>query len=132
MGNSFVRERRGISWKDRTLASVTAPPIPLMVIFGLVVLLMCLATYSDYKAQAERTVIGFKLLLFLSPVLIILMVHLMIVSNRWFYYVRGSRPVSESINQEGSSPWGLVLVVLLLLVLVYYHSSIQSTWFRTL
>ncbi|KAL3505397.1 hypothetical protein ACH5RR_035238 [Cinchona calisaya] len=129
MDNSFVRERRGISWRDQTLASISAPPMPLMVVFGVVILLMYLASYSDYKAQVERRMTGLKLLLFLLPVLLILMVHLMMVSNRWFY-VGGVRPVSESINQEGSSPCGLILVVLLLLVLVYYQSSFQSSWFR--
>lgn len=101
MDNSFVRERREISWMDQTLASISLPPMPLMVIFGLVVLLMYLGSYWDYKAQVERSVIGFKLFLFLLPVLVILIVHLMLVSNRWFHYIRGSRPVSDqSMSQE--------------------------------
>ena len=132
MGNWFVTEGRGTSWRDQTLASVSLPPAPLMVIFGLVAALMCMASYWDYKAQMERTMTGFKLFLFLLPLLLILMVHLMMLSRRWFY-IRGLRPVSDqSTSQQGSSspPWGLVLVVLLLLVLVYYHSSFQSSWFR--
>lgn len=127
-----MKGRRGISWRDQTLASSSPPPFPLMVFFGLVILLMYFATYSHYRAQAERSMLGFKLLLFLLPLLLILFVHLVML-NRWIYI--GSTRInydSSSSQDDGgsSSPWGLALFVMVVLVLVYYHSSAQHTWFR--
>lgn len=142
----LLRGRRAVSWREQTLESVSSPPpMPLIVLFGVVMLLMCLASYSDYRAQAQRAMISFKLLLFLLPVLLILFMHLTMVFKRWFYYMGlgGARSSSRlgynygplpwwssSIHGDGSSPWGLALVVLMLLVLVYYHSSVQYIWFR--
>lgn len=137
----LLRGRRGVSWREQTLESAVSspPPMPLMVFFGVVMFLIYLANYSEYKAQTQRTMIGFKLLLFLLPVLLILFMHLTVVFNRWFYYLGGRSTASSRMaynynnygsGGEGSSPWGLAMVVLMLLLLVYYHSSVHYTWFR--
>ncbi|CAI9116937.1 OLC1v1018233C1 [Oldenlandia corymbosa var. corymbosa] len=127
----MLRERRpGISWRDQTLASLSAPPLPLMVIFGVVVLLLYLATSSDYKSQVEKSLAGFKVLLFLLPLVLILVVHVMMVSERWLNNLRYSRLFGAPEGGGGGSPVLLLLVVVGLLVLVYYHSLIKSSWFH--
>lgn len=123
----FVRERRGVSWKDQTLDSVAAPPLPLVVFLGLFVMLLYFATYSEYKEKIERSKMGFKLGLFLLPVVGITVVYLIMLHRRWWRYTfGGSTPMYQAVAVEGSSPWGLLLVVGLLLVMVHYQSSFRS------
>lgn len=129
----FIGERRGVSWRDQTLESISAPPLPLIVLFGLVIFLISMNTYSEYKATIERSKASLKLLSILLPFLVILLVYILLNSNRWFYPVGFSRPVIYHLaSQEGGSPWGLVLLLVLLLVMVHYQDSFQSTWFRIL
>ncbi|KAG5613477.1 hypothetical protein H5410_024758 [Solanum commersonii] len=130
----FIGERRGVSWRDQTLESLSAPPLALIVLFGLVIFLMSMSTYSEYKATVEKSKASMKLMSFLLPFLIILLVYIMIDSNRWFYPYGGvTRPVVYHLaSQEGGSPWGIALLLVLLLVMVHYQDSFQSTWFRIL
>uniref|UniRef100_K4BVM5 Uncharacterized protein n=1 Tax=Solanum lycopersicum TaxID=4081 RepID=K4BVM5_SOLLC len=51
----FIGERRGVSWRDQTLESISAPPLALIVLFGLVIFLMSMSTYSEYKATVEKS-----------------------------------------------------------------------------
>ncbi|CAA2963797.1 Hypothetical predicted protein [Olea europaea subsp. europaea] len=125
----FMRGRRGVSWRDQTLDSISAPPLPLLVFFGLLIMLMFLASYSHYKAEVEKSKMNLKLLFFLLPLLVILMLNFM-VDNRWWFYAGISPPAYETVRQEGSAPWGLLLLLVFLLVMVQYQSSIQSSWFR--
>ncbi|KAK4429379.1 hypothetical protein Salat_1238300 [Sesamum alatum] len=127
----FVRERRGASWKDQTLDSLSAPPLPLMVFFGLFIMLMSLATYSEFKERVERSKMGFRFGLLLLPLVGVLVVNIMMIHRRWWRYAFGvRRSVYEAVANDGSSVVGLVVVLVLLLVLVYYQSSFQSAWFR--
>ncbi|CAN4093988.1 unnamed protein product [Withania somnifera] len=129
----FIGERRGVSWRDHTLESLSAPPLALIVLFGLVIFLMSMSTYSEYKATVEKSKASMKLLSFLLPFLIILLVYIMIDSNRWFYPYGVTRPVVYHLaSQEGGSPWGIALLLVLLLVMVHYQQSFQSSWFRIL
>ncbi|XP_011083589.1 uncharacterized protein LOC105166067 [Sesamum indicum] len=127
----LVRERRGASWKDQTLDSLSAPPLPLLVFFGLFIMLMSLATYSEFKERVERSKMGFRLGLLLLPLVGVLVVNIMIIHRRWWRYAFGvRRSVYEAVANDGSSVVGLVVVLALLLVMVYYQSSFQSAWFR--
>ncbi|KAG6435339.1 hypothetical protein SASPL_100210 [Salvia splendens] len=128
----FVRERRSVSWKDRTLDSVAAPPLPLVVFLGLFIMLLCFATYSDCKERIERSKMGMRLGLFLVPVVgTVVVANLMMLRRSWWRYaLAGSPPMHRAAAVEGSSPWGLLAVVGLLLVMVHYQSSFQS-WFRS-
>ncbi|KAL2522251.1 hypothetical protein Fot_26263 [Forsythia ovata] len=126
----LVRDRRGIGWRDQTLDSISPPPLPLLVFFGLLIMLMFLASYSNYKAQVEKSKMDLKLLLFLFPFLVILMLNFM-VDNRWWYYAGIPTPAYETVRQEGTTPWGLLLLVVFLLVMVQYQSSFKSSWFRS-
>ncbi|KAI3460401.1 hypothetical protein Pfo_017064 [Paulownia fortunei] len=127
----FVRERRGMSWKDQTLDSISAPPLPLMVFFGLLIMLVYFATYSELKERVERRKTGFRFGLLLLPMVVILVVNMMMLRRRMLRYNFGvPRPVYDAVAEERSSASSLLLVLLLLLVMVHYQSSFQSTWFR--
>ncbi|KAK3007665.1 hypothetical protein RJ639_014307 [Escallonia herrerae] len=71
----FMRERRGISWTDQTLASISAPPLPLLVFFGLVMILLSIPIVLDLKAQMERAMVVMRIILYLSAVGLVLILH---------------------------------------------------------
>lgn len=127
----FIGERRGVGWRDQTLESIAAPPLALIVLFGLVIFLMSMSIYSEYKETVEKSKASMKLLSILLPFLLILLVYILIDSNRWFYPYGVTRPVAYHLaSQEGGSPWGIALLLVLLLVMVHYQKSFQSNWFR--
>ncbi|WJX36299.1 hypothetical protein P8452_24194 [Trifolium repens] len=69
-------KRRGPEWKQSWrgksmhMASVSAPPFHLLMIFGIVVTLLCHKTYNQFKAQLHNTAINFQFFLFFFPFLL--------------------------------------------------------------
>jgi len=53
------------------MASVSAPPFHLLMVFGIVVSLLCFSQYNHFKAQLHNsTAINFQLLIFFFPFLL--------------------------------------------------------------
>ncbi|RRT70326.1 hypothetical protein BHE74_00058315 [Ensete ventricosum] len=131
----FFGERRGPQWKhgwrEQTLSSLSLPPPQLIAIFAIVILFLSVSWYADCKTQVRRTEIGFRFLLFLLPAALIVVARY--VARDGGFVFRLPRGRRESIHRAGgSSPWGVLLLVLLLLVMVSYQSSFHSQWFRPL
>ncbi|CAL9164518.1 uncharacterized protein LOC135672581 [Musa acuminata AAA Group] len=130
----FFAERRGPQWKhgwrEQTLASLSLPPPQLIAIFAIVILFLSVSWYGDYKTQVRRTETSFRFLLFLLPAALIVIARY-VVRDSWFVF-RLPRARRESIHPAGSSPWGVLLLVLVLLVMVSYQSSFHAQWFRPL
>ncbi|KAK1388532.1 hypothetical protein POM88_016710 [Heracleum sosnowskyi] len=125
----FTRERRGVSWMDQSLESVSAPPGHLLMFFGLLMLVMYYSIRSDYEEKMKETKMELRLfLVILLPLLVILASH---VTINWYDVRDTSQVVYETLQEEGSSPWGVALVLLLVLFMANYHSSIHSAWFRS-
>ncbi|KAJ4723312.1 Transmembrane protein [Melia azedarach] len=80
----FFRERRGPAWKhgwtEQTLASVSAPPLPLLAIFGIIILLLTLSSYINYRLQMQQSMMQLKLFLLILPLLLILAAQLI-----WYF-----------------------------------------------
>ncbi|XP_031283249.1 uncharacterized protein LOC116141909 [Pistacia vera] len=123
----FFTERRGPAWKqgwaEQTLSSVSAPPLPLVAIFGIIFLLFWLSSYINYKLQMQHTMINLKVFLLFLPVLLIFAVQLT-ESFRPKTYRRPADVGSNFCNL----PWSVMVLVVLLLVMVSYHSHVQSMW----
>nr|DAD22385.1 TPA_asm: hypothetical protein HUJ06_023848 [Nelumbo nucifera] len=132
----FVTKRRGPEWKQgwtgQTLSSISAPPPPLLTIFAIVFLFLLLSRYTEYKAQMEQTMISFRFLLFLLPVLLIFIVRSMAFKHGMRFAFRQPRPEHDSIHRAGGSPWGVAALVIVLLLMISYQSSFHSNWFRPL
>ncbi|KAI3518055.1 hypothetical protein L2E82_36199 [Cichorium intybus] len=125
----FFRDRRsGLSWTDQTIGSISAPPMQLLALFALVILLMSMSSYTEFKVHIEREKMGLKLLFYLLPLALLLIADVM-MRYRWPYMVRAASLPIESVKQDGCPPWGVAFVVILVLVLVKYHSTVQSGWF---
>ncbi|GAU22128.1 hypothetical protein TSUD_310320 [Trifolium subterraneum] len=58
------------SWRGKSMASVSAPPFHLLMIFGIVVSLLCLSQYNHFKAQIHNTAVNFQFFLFFFPFLL--------------------------------------------------------------
>ncbi|XP_073119025.1 uncharacterized protein [Henckelia pumila] len=130
-------KRRGPEWKqgwtDQTLASISAPPLPLVAVFTIVIFLLSLSQYSTYKEHVQNSVISFKLLLFLVPVFLIFFMRSSLISGGGFDLSNFSQP-GRQVKREfargmAGFPWGMAVLVVVLLVLVSYQSTFQSKWF---
>ncbi|GJZ25849.1 hypothetical protein Tco_0570102 [Tanacetum coccineum] len=104
---------------------MSAPPMHLVALLGLVILLLSMSSYTEFKVHIEREKMGLKLLLFLLP-LALFVVTYVTMRHRLPYMVRAASTPSSSGKQDGTSPWGVAFLVILVLVLVKYHSSVQS------
>lgn len=112
------------------------PALPMHLCFFLLTLFMFLgfSWYLNYEPIMESIMDQLKLVLMVSPLLLLLVVHF--VSN----YGSGSGvlssliplPERESLHRAGGTPWGVGLVLVLVLFMVSYQSSFQERWFPLL
>ncbi|KAJ9186450.1 hypothetical protein P3X46_002022 [Hevea brasiliensis] len=121
-------ERRGWKqgWTEKTLASVSPPPFPLLAIFLIIFLLLFVSSYFNVKDQMQHTVINFKLFLLFVPVLLILLAQLL--SNFESFIFPVTKAHYGRIRRSWDLPWGMVALVVVLLVMVSYQSSFRSVW----
>lgn len=131
----FYPKRRGPEWKQgwtgQTLGSISTPPFPLLTIFGIVIFLLWLSQFTDYKARLHHSAINFQIFLFLLPLLLIFLMAS--YSTNWLLYFRLRPQQPDSVRHTGgSSPWGIAIFVLVLLMLLSYQSSFHSKWFGPL
>lgn len=122
------------SWTEQTLSSMSAPPLPLVAIFTIVIFLLSLSQYSAYKEQMQNTMINFKIFLFLLPVLLVFLLRSSLLSGGgWLNFgvspQQGGLVRRELARGMAGFPWGVAVLVVVLLVLVSFHSSFQSKWF---
>jgi len=131
----FYPKRRGPEWKQgwtgQTLASISAPPLPLLAIFAIVIFLLSISQYTNYKAQLQYSMINFQLFLLLLPILLIFLVLSGLTSGRFTLWpLRPDRDTAA--RRTGGSPWGVAILLVVLLLLVSYQSSFHSKWFGPL
>ncbi|TYG39694.1 hypothetical protein ES288_D12G036100v1 [Gossypium darwinii] len=126
--------RRGPQWKQgwsgQTLPSMSAPPLPLLTIFGIVLVLLWFSQYADYKAHLHSSAINFQLFLILLPVLLVFFMVSFSSSGRFAFWQH--RLERHTVHPSRGSPWGIAILVGLLFVLLFYQSSFQSKWFGPL
>lgn len=132
-------KRRGPEWKHgwtgQTLSNISAPPLPLLALFGIVVFLLAVSQYTNYKSRLNNTKINFQLFLLLVPVLLIFFMRSGLTSGRlrFNFWAPQLRPDSSAQRGgTGASPWGVAMLLVLLLVLVSYQSAFHSKWFAPL
>lgn len=93
-----------------------------------VVLFLGFSWYINYESMVEDLMDHLKLALMLSPLLLILAVHLLSrYQNHQPLPLPLPLPEHNSIHRAGGSPWGVALVLLLVFFMISYHSSIRET-----
>ncbi|XP_061373309.1 uncharacterized protein LOC133315659 [Gastrolobium bilobum] len=133
-----LKERRGPAWKQgwtiNTLYSISAPPLQLLSIVGIVMFLLFVPSYINFKSTVQTTTVSFHVFLLVLPVVLIFIAYyisrcgtrlVLPVPPSFFGRVRMRARTSET---GGSSPWGVAASVVLLLVLASYISNFRSMW----
>lgn len=124
-------KRRGPEWKQgwkgQTLTSISAPPLPLLAIFAIVIFFLTLTQFTNHKAKVQTASTHLQLFLFLLPLLLIFILLPGLTGGFFRFRVSGFN--HDLDRQGGASPWGVAVLVLVLLVLVFYQSSFHSKWF---
>lgn len=133
-----LKERRGPAWKQgwtiNTLSSISAPPLQLVSIVGIVMFLLFVPSYINFKSTVQTATVGFHLFLLFLPLLLIFIAYfvsrcgtrLVLPLPLWLLFGRRAR--REEAAGGSSSPWGVATLVVLLLVLASYLSNCRSMW----
>lgn len=112
--------------------------LPLHLCFFLVILFafVSFTWYVNYENIFEPLFDQIKFLLMLSPLLLLLVVHLLSYvdtssssPSRWFYV---PLPEQDSVHRGGGTPWGVALLLVLLLFMLSYQSDLRERWFPLL
>ncbi|XP_042455366.1 uncharacterized protein LOC122040063 [Zingiber officinale] len=113
-------------------SSSSSPPLPLHLCLFLFTLfaLISLSWYMAYESVLESLLDQLRLGLMLSPLLLLLLVHLLSNDNlRWVSFFVPLPSERESFHRAGGSPWGVALVLVLLIFMISYKSYFQDWWF---
>ncbi|XP_020229205.1 uncharacterized protein LOC109810205 [Cajanus cajan] len=129
-----LKERRGPAWKQgwtiSTLSSLSAPPLQLVAIVGIVMFLLFLPSYINFKSTLHTATIAFHVFLLFLPLFLILIAYT-ISKHGPRLLVPPPPPFSGGIRLRtppGGFPWGVAALVVLLLVLASYLSDFRSMW----
>lgn len=132
MGNSY-----SYSSSSSSSSYSSQPPLPVHLCFFLLILLMFvgLSWYINYEPVLESMLDQVKLFLSVSPLLLLLLVHLL--SNDDYRYGRRlsdyiPSPEKDSLHRAGGTPWGVGFLLVFLFFLISYHSYFQERWFPLL
>ncbi|XP_072956829.1 uncharacterized protein [Typha angustifolia] len=113
--------------------SLSPVPYPVLLILLMVLLLLSLSwffTFEDFMETAEEQM---NWALLVIPVLLVIVIgwtsSIESFDGLFGFYQndRQRRPNYEG-RQEGSSPWGVVAVIVLLLILVSFQPTFQDMW----
>ncbi|XP_062210581.1 uncharacterized protein LOC133912051 [Phragmites australis] len=108
-------------------------PYPVILILLMVTLLLGVSWFFTYEDFIEEAAEQFSWALLAVPIALVLLIR-WISSVDSFEGYFGFYPSErrwrgyEGAPAEGSSPWGVAMVVVLLLVLASFHSTFQDMW----
>ena len=131
------RERRGPAWKQgwtiSTLSSISAPPLQLLAVVGIVMFLLFVPSYIKFKSTMQTATINLNFLLLFLPLVLIFIAHS--ISRHGSRLVvpvpllsLGRALARTRTGGAGGSPWGVAALVVLLLVLAFFRSNFRSMW----
>lgn len=115
-------------------SSSSQSPLPIHLCFLLVILFMFLSFswYINYESLLEGLFDQIKLVLIVSPLVLLLVLHLLSnFDNTWSSFLV-PLPEKDSLHRAGGTPWGVALVLVLLLFLLSYQSDFRERWFPLL
>ncbi|KAF3452648.1 hypothetical protein FNV43_RR03081 [Rhamnella rubrinervis] len=121
-------------YSSSSSSSSSQSPMPLHLCFFLMVLLMFVGFtwYIHYEPVLESMLDQVKLVLMVSPLLLLLVVHwLSNYGDRRRGLLNSFIPLPEkdSLHRAGGTPWGVGLLLVLLFFMISYHSHFQERWF---
>lgn len=125
-------DRRG---ESSVLEAFTLSPLPYPVILILMMVTLLLGaswffSYEDFMEEASEQ---FSWILLGVPIALVLLIRWISSVDTFegyfgFYPTESRWRGYQAAPSEGSSPWGVAMVVVLLLVLTSFHSTFQDMW----
>ncbi|KAG4193657.1 hypothetical protein ERO13_A06G004000v2 [Gossypium hirsutum] len=113
-------------WTEQAITSISAPPLPLLSIFGIICVLLMVSSYINLKREVHHTVFNLKMFLLFLPVMLIFAAQFLSKCERLVVpYVRTKR---DLVRRTWDLPWGMIMVVVVLLVMLSYQSYFHSMW----
>ncbi|EXB75449.1 hypothetical protein L484_002671 [Morus notabilis] len=127
-------------------ASKSDPTFPLHLWFFLCILLMFLGLswYTNYESMLESALDQIKLVLMMSPLVLLLVVHWHSTFDdrrrgggggsfsAFIPYADDRDSFHRSSGGGGGTPWGIGLLLVFLFFMISYHSSLREKWFPLL
>ncbi|KAL5540712.1 hypothetical protein UlMin_045024 [Ulmus minor] len=115
-------------------SSSSSLPLHLCFFLGILLTLMGFSWYINYESLIEGLMDQVKLLLMVSPLLLLLVVHFLANDERRVSLMNGLIPLPEkdSLHRAGGTPWGVGFLLVFLLFMISYQSSLQERWFPLL
>jgi hypothetical protein len=112
---------------------ISAPPFQLVSIVGIVMFLLFVPSYINFKSTVQKANITLHLFLLVLPLLLIFIAYFISRCGPRFVLpvdFFGRQLVQSRARTEGggSSPWGLAALVVLLLILASKLSNFRSMW----
>ncbi|KAL6270775.1 hypothetical protein ACE6H2_027686 [Prunus campanulata] len=111
--------------------SLSPLPYPVLLILAVISIFFGISWYSSYDSAVEEAETQFSWLLLFTAIALLLLVKLLsFLDPDWFFSLCpwGSNRITYHEPSEGSSPWGVVAVIVLLLVLLQYQSIFRDSW----
>ncbi|KAL6495647.1 hypothetical protein OROGR_030210 [Orobanche gracilis] len=107
----------------------SSPPLSLHLCFFFLVLFtfVGITWYINYESIFEGLLDQIKLFLMLSPLLLLLAVHLLSTMQRSFFLI--PLPEQDYLHKSGGTPWGVGLLLVLLFFMISYQSDLRERWF---
>ncbi|XP_022991944.1 uncharacterized protein LOC111488435 [Cucurbita maxima] len=123
-----------VNGDSSTTNSDSQPTFPLHLCFFFLILFMFLAFswYSTYESAVEGVFDQLKLLLIISPLLLLLLVHWLSNGENGRLPPLVPLPEKDSLHRAGGTPWGVGFMLVILLFMISYQSYFQERWFPML
>lgn len=116
--------------------SLNPLPYPVLLILAVIFIFLGLQWYVSYESVVEAAEESMGWALMAAPLVLLFAVRwLSAVDGRPEWWFFGTSPWDRRRRDyyfgaaEGSSPWGVVALIVLLLVLVQYQSVFLESWF---
>ncbi|GAA0174569.1 hypothetical protein LIER_41740 [Lithospermum erythrorhizon] len=113
-------------------SSNSQSPMPIHLVFFLLILFTFVGFtwYINYESIFEGLFDQFKLVLMISPLLLLLVVHLLSSFERSLFFIPLSQ--QDSFHRADGTPWGVGFLLVLLLFMISYQSDFRERWFPLL
>ncbi|CAK9144785.1 unnamed protein product [Ilex paraguariensis] len=113
-------------------SSNSQSPLPIHLCFFLLILfiLVSFSWYIKYEPIFEGFFDQIKLVLMVSPLLLLLVIHLLSTFERSPFFL--PFPDKDSLQRGGGTPWGVGLLLVVLLFMISHQSDIRERWFPLL
>ncbi|KAK4738358.1 hypothetical protein R3W88_002055 [Solanum pinnatisectum] len=107
------------------------PSIHLCFFFLVLFMFVSVTWYINYESIFEGIMDQFKFLLMLSPLVLLLIVHLLSNFEKSLIF-NIPLPEQDSFHRAGATPWGIGFLLVLLLFMISHHSDLRERWFPLL